>query len=83
MKKNILIIILIFIVACTMLYAFIKANEAKKAAILAHEERSLSLELQKEAERQRELALDAAAEAKRQQTLAEEAMAMYMECKNK
>lgn len=79
MKKNIIIIILIVIAVFTTLYAFIKADEAKKAGM----EASLS---QQEVERMRdqavalqEAAQESAAEALRQKTLAEQALA---DCEN-
>lgn len=83
MKKNILIIILIFIVAYTMLFAFIKASEREKYSEMASLAQQEAEKMFAEAMKQQELALEAAAEAKRQQALAEEAMAMYMVCNNK
>ncbi|MEQ8629642.1 hypothetical protein [Ekhidna sp.] len=82
MKKNILIIILAFTTLFFFAYAFIKADEAEKAATEAQTQREIAKNAQAEAERQAQLALDNAAEAKRQQALAENAMAKYMECKD-
>lgn len=83
MKKNIIIIILIVIAVFTILYAFIKADEAKKAGM----EASLS---QQEVERMRDEAIvlqqaaeESAAEAKRQEAMSLDLMEELKTCKNK
>ncbi|WP_424961259.1 hypothetical protein [Ekhidna sp.] len=82
MKKNILTIILAFTTLFFFAYAFIKADEAEKAAIEAQMQIEIAKNAQAEAERQAQHALDNAAEAKRQQSLAEDAMANYMDCQD-
>ena len=80
MKKNILIVILTILAILSVMYAFIKSDEASKAGMeaqvsteKAEELRDLVVEMQKAAE-------ESAAMAKEQQSRAEQALA---DCQNK
>ncbi|MEQ6166087.1 hypothetical protein AAOE16_02740 [Ekhidna sp. MALMAid0563] len=82
MKKNILIIILAFTTLFFFAYAFIKADEAEKAAMAAELAQQEALAEKERADVQAELATMRAAEATTAQAEAQRAMEMYMECKD-
>ena len=81
MKKNILIIILLLISICSVIYAFIKADEASKQAIVANISQSEALAERERADVQAILAIDRAADAAAAQAEAERVMELYMKCK--
>lgn len=80
MKKNILIIILLFTTAFSMVYAFIKADEAEKAMMAAETAQREALAEKERADAQATLAMQAATEARMVQAEAERAL---QECQSK
>ncbi|MEP1033332.1 hypothetical protein [Ekhidna sp.] len=74
MAKNVIIVILILITAFSMIYAFIKADEAGKSRIIAEQQRLEAEKLRDEAVILQLRAQESAAEALRQHQLAEEAL---------
>lgn len=80
MKKTIIITILALTTTFSMVYAFIKADEAEKAAVEAQNQRSQVIRLEELAEELKQQALNAAAEARMAQAEAER---MLAECQSK
>lgn len=83
MKKNILIIILGITTIFFLIYAFIKADEATKAAMEAQMERDEAVLLLKQAEELKAEAERQAEKSRRLRAIANELRAALEECKAK
>ena len=81
MKKNNLIILLAFTTLFFFAYAFIKADEAERAAMAADLAQQEALAEKQRADELADIAQMRAAEATMAQAEAERAMEMYLACK--
>lgn len=81
MKKNILITLLAFTTLFFFAYAFIKADEAERAAMAADLAQQEALAEKQRADELADIAQMRAAEATVAQTEAERVMEMYIACK--
>lgn len=81
--KNITIILLLIVFGASIIYSYIKADEAEKSRIEAVMHRNETIELQKQADILHEQLIQAVAEAKRQAALSMEVKTLLDECQNK
>ncbi|WP_420318612.1 hypothetical protein [Ekhidna sp.] len=81
MKKNILIILLTIISVLSIVFAFIKADEAEKERMVIVEAMSQTKAEKERADELSKIAQTKAAEATMAKAEAERAMELYLECR--